>query len=183
MKEKAKEFAEKAHEGQVRKTGNTPYITHPIRVAERLEQAGASDALICAAYLHDVVEDTPVEIKEIEENFGKEITALVRAHTEDKTKSWKERKQQTIHTLRHANMDVKQLIIADRLDNLLSLETDLAIKGPNIWDVFNAGYEDQKWYNEELLNNMNSSVSQEIPDFFHDFEQTVKRIFHQSHLS
>jgi (p)ppGpp synthase/HD superfamily hydrolase len=177
MKEKAKQFAVRAHKGQVRKTANIPYITHPIRVAEMLEEAGASDALVSAAYLHDVVEDTPVEIEEIEETFGEEVGALVLAHTEDKTKSWKERKQATIDTLKDANSDVAQLIIADRLDNLLSLEKDLAENGPATWDVFNAGYEDQKWYNEELLKNVKDDHFESGPAFFRKFKEVVERIF------
>ena len=72
MKQQAKSFAEKAHKGQRRKNANIPYITHPIRVAERLESIHASDELICAAYLHDVVEDTPYEIEDIEQQFEPE---------------------------------------------------------------------------------------------------------------
>ena len=75
MIEKAKDFATKAHAGQVRKNANVPYITHPIRVAERLQKSGFREALICAGYLHDVVEDTPVEIEDIEKEFGKEVAA------------------------------------------------------------------------------------------------------------
>lgn len=178
MKNRAKRFAEKAHEGQFRKTGNIPYITHPIRVAAILEQAGASEELVCAAFLHDVVEDTPIGFAEIEKEFGKRVTDLVKSHTEDKSKTWKERKQHTINTLKTAELEVKLLIIADRLDNLLSLEKDLKKVGPSIWDVFNAGYEDQKWYNEELLKYMDTGIKEhERPAFFDDFAEIVHRIF------
>lgn len=178
MKEKAKQFAEKAHQGQLRKIGNIPYITHPIRVAALLETAGASDELVCAGYLHDVIEDTQVEIEEIEKEFGKVVADIVCAHTEDKSKTWKERKQHTIDTLKTADFNVKQLIIADRLDNLLSLERDLKVHGEAIWDIFNAGYEEQKWYNEEMLKHMNDGMEKEsIPSFFKDFEACVSRIF------
>lgn len=178
LKLKAKKFAEKAHEGQYRKNGNIPYITHPIRVAERLEDSGASEALVCAAYLHDVVEDTPVEMEEIEIEFGKQVAHLVRSHTEDKSKSWQERKQHTIDTLKVGNLDVKQLIVADRLDNLLSTEADLKQKGPKVWDMFNANYEKQQWYNQEIVKNMYHGVSKEnIPGFFKLYEQAVTRVF------
>lgn len=179
MKEKAKRFAEKAHEGQYRKVGNIPYVTHPIRVATFLEKNGASDELICAAYLHDVVEDTPIEIEEIEKEFGKAVADLVRSHTEDKSKSWKERKQHTLDILKKASSEEKQLIVADRFDNLLSLEKDIKEQGQAIWDIFNAGYEDQKWYNEGIAANMDQGLAQEDrPAFFDDFTAAVKRIFH-----
>jgi (p)ppGpp synthase/HD superfamily hydrolase len=177
MKERAKQFAEQAHHGQVRKAGNVPYITHPIRVAERLEQTGASDELVSAAYLHDVVEDTPVEIEEIEQEFGHRVAELVRSHTEDKSKTWKERKQKTIDTLAAADDEVVKLIIADRLDNLLSLEKDLKTMGEDVWGIFNAGYEDQKWYNTEMLKQIKKRASSQDPDFFPEFEATVERIF------
>src|SRR5699024_12152702 len=84
---KAKLFAEKAHDGQLRKNGNVPYITHPIRVAEKLKLVGASEELICAGYLHDTVEDTSVEIVDIQKTFGTRVADLVAAHTEDKSRS------------------------------------------------------------------------------------------------
>lgn len=178
MKEKARKFAENAHRGQFRKTGNLPYIVHPDRVAEMLEKAGANDELVCAGYLHDVVEDTPVGIDEIEKEFGAKVADLVRAHTEDKTKSWKERKRQTIDTLKSAELDLKMLIVADRLDNLLSLERSLEKTGPSVWGMFNAGYEEQKWYNEEIMAHMNTGLPKEKqPDLFRSFESAVKRIF------
>jgi guanosine-3',5'-bis(diphosphate) 3'-pyrophosphohydrolase len=178
MKEKAKEFATRAHAGQKRKNSNMDYITHPIRVAERLEKEGFSDELVCAGYLHDVVEDTIYEIEDIEKLFGKRIASIVAAHTEDKSKSWKERKQHTIDTIKDADKEVKYLIIADKLDNLLGLEKDLEEQGPAVWDKFNAGVVEQKWYNKSIAHNMRTGLSNyEIPDYFNEYEQVVSRVF------
>ncbi|HLS09067.1 HD domain-containing protein [Lentibacillus sp.] len=178
MKQKAKEFAEKAHEGQTRKSSGDPYITHPIRVAERLEKSGFSDELVSAGYLHDVVEDTPYEIEDIEEEFGIQVARLVSAHTEDKSKTWQERKQHTIDTVKYAAKDVKYLIVADKLDNLLSIEKEYKLQGDALWDNFNAGYEQQKWYNESIAKNMSTGLGEdEIPDYFREFKNTVKRVF------
>lgn len=176
--EQAKNFAQKAHQGQFRKVTKTPYIEHPIRVANRLKHSGASDELIAAAYLHDVVEDTSYKIKDIQETFGNRIATLVTAHTEDKSKSWLERKQETIDLLKNAELEIKYLIVADRLDNLLDLETDLNQLGPDVWNYFNAGFEHQKWYNESIAKNMEYGIDPEdIPSFFNDFKQAVHRIF------
>lgn len=178
MKDKAKQFAEKAHKGQYRKVSNIPYITHPIRVATLLEKSGASEESVSAGYLHDVVEDTPIEIEEIEKEFGRRVAELVQAHTEDKSKTWKERKQHTIDILKTAESEVKQLIVADRFDNLLSLEKDLKEKGPAVWDIFNAGFKEQKWYNESIVKNMDHGLPQkDRPPFFDEFTAAVKRIF------
>lgn len=178
MQQQAKLFAEKAHQGQKRKNSNTPYITHPIRVADRLKKAGCCEALICAGYLHDVVEDTPITIEDIKDQFGAQVAALVAAHTEDKTKSWQERKQHTIATIKYAEKEVKYLIVADKLDNLLGLEKDLQNQGEEVWQHFNAGPDKQKWYYESIAEYMCIGLDEkDIPDYFKEYEKAVQRVF------
>ncbi|QKY71138.1 HD domain-containing protein [Lentibacillus sp. CBA3610] len=178
MKQRARTFAEKAHEGQTRKSSGTPYITHPIRVAKRLEDSGFSDELISAGYLHDVAEDTPYEIEDIEAAFGIQVARLVSLHTEDKSKTWRQRKQHTIDTVKYAAKDVKYLIVADKLDNLLSMEKEFERQGDALWDNFNAGYDEQKWYNASIAENMEAGLADDdIPDYFREFQEAVKRMF------
>ncbi|MFG6113814.1 HD domain-containing protein [Halobacillus sp. MO56] len=178
MLDKAKLFAEKAHEGQQRKGTGKPYIVHPIQVAETLHQAGCSIEVVCAGYLHDVVEDTDYDISDIENEFGKEVSRLVASHTEDKSKTWKERKQHTIDTVKTGSKNVKYLIIADKLDNLLSTEQELEKHGDKVWNNFNAGYEKQKWYYESVANHMyDGFLKAETPDFFKKYEKAVARVF------
>jgi len=74
---KAREFAAKAHAGVFRKWSGEPYIEHPKRVAERLAAMGFPEKVVAAAYLHDVIEDTPVSEAEIAAAFGPEVAALV----------------------------------------------------------------------------------------------------------
>ncbi|WP_249871404.1 HD domain-containing protein [Oceanobacillus saliphilus] len=178
MKTKAKEFASHAHKGQTRKNSDVPYITHPIRVAKRLENAGFRDELVCAAYLHDVVEDTTVELEDIEREFGSEVAQIVAAHTEDKSKSWQNRKQHTIDTIKNADKEIKYLIVADKLDNLIGLEKDLAQQGDVIWKNFNAGFNEQLWYNQSIVKNMYVGLTEkEVPDYFKEYERVVQRVF------
>ncbi|PAV30573.1 phosphohydrolase [Virgibacillus profundi] len=178
MKQQALELAEKAHVGQKRKNSDAAYITHPIRVAERLEANGFSEELVCAGYLHDTVEDTLIEIEDIEKKFGPKVAELVAAHTEDKSKSWQERKQHTIDTIRNAEKEIKYLVVADKLDNLLGLEADLKEQGDIVWEKFNAGMAKQKWYNQSIAENMHDGLDNEdIPAFFKEFEDAVKRVF------
>src|SRR5690606_1374672 len=70
------EFSQKAHKGQMRKSGE-PYISHPIAVADILAGIGMDATTIIAALLHDVVEDTDVSLEEIKERFGEEVARLV----------------------------------------------------------------------------------------------------------
>lgn len=178
LKQHARAFAEKAHAGQKRKSSDVPYITHPIRVAERLEENGFIDEVVCAGYLHDVVEDTPYEMEDIKREFDGRVAELVAAHTEDKTKSWQERKQHTIDTLKYAKKEMKYLIVADKLDNLLGMEIDLKKQGDAVWEKFNAGFEKQKWYNQSIASNMYVGLDRsDVPDYFGEFESVVERIF------
>ncbi len=178
MLERAKQFAEKAHEGQKRKNSNAAYIIHPIQVADTLKSAGCREEVICAGYLHDVVEDTKYELTDIEREFTKTVRDLVAAHTEDKSKPWQVRKQHTVDTVRTGSLEVKCLIVADKLDNLLSLEKDFERDGEALWQHFNAGYSLQKWYNESIAEHMTTGIpNDEIPAFFLLYQKAVERFF------
>ena len=74
--EKAFAAAEKAHAGQLRKSGEE-YITHPVAVAQILIDLGMDLPTIMAALLHDTVEDTTYSIEQIKSEFGDEVTSLV----------------------------------------------------------------------------------------------------------
>ena len=73
---KAYNFAEEKHHNQYRKSGES-YIIHPLNVAYILAQIGLDDNTICAALLHDVVEDTDVTNEDIKKQFGEEIAEMV----------------------------------------------------------------------------------------------------------
>ena len=62
-------FAARAHEGQRRKTGNVPFIAHPVGVAMLLLEMGCADEVVAAGLLHDTVEDTKVSIDDIRQQF------------------------------------------------------------------------------------------------------------------
>ena len=78
--EKAYIYAEKMHKGQLRKSGE-PYIIHPLNVAYTLAHLGLDTQTICAALLHDVVEDTEAKYEDIEKMFGKDIAEIVEGVT------------------------------------------------------------------------------------------------------
>ena len=72
----AYEFAAKAHEGQKRSSGQA-YIIHPLAVAYILLELGMDTDTICAALLHDVVEDTPATLDDLKKRFGQDVAMLV----------------------------------------------------------------------------------------------------------
>jgi (p)ppGpp synthase/HD superfamily hydrolase len=76
-------FARRVHLGQHRKQNHEQFVEHPIAVARLLTDAGYDGPIITAAYLHDVVEKTNVELDEIRSRFGPEVADLVDALSED----------------------------------------------------------------------------------------------------
>src|SRR6266571_7892619 len=81
---KALKFATREHLGQLRKDGKTPFIEHPIGVADILMMAVPDDlSLIAAAYLHDVMEESNVSYEELVKEFNEDIAGLVREVTKD----------------------------------------------------------------------------------------------------
>ena len=125
--EKAYILAEGAHRGQLRRSG-APYISHPVSVAVILVNFGMDTDSVVAALLHDVVEDTSVEIGVIEKEFGKEIANLVEGVTKLGQVPYVSREEQQAENIRKMFLamavDIRVMIIklADRLHNARTFE-------------------------------------------------------------
>ncbi len=119
-------LAEQAHEGQKRKTGQ-PYIIHPIAVANIAAEELELDAnTVIAAFLHDVVEDTPYTVEDIRARFGDDVAFLVDAVTKRKKEKYKNTKQVDNYKqiLDSVHYDIRALLVklSDRLHNMRTLE-------------------------------------------------------------
>ena len=123
MEEDALEFARQAHGSQQRKFTNEAYIEHPKRVAETVRGVPHTTEMICAAYLHDVVEDTPVQLEEIEQRFGKKVASLVHELTDEFIKenyqhlNRKKRKESEVQRQAGMSVEAKTIKLADVIDN------------------------------------------------------------------
>lgn len=119
---RAAAFARLAHEGQRRKYTARPYIEHPARVAGRVAaHPRATAAMVAAAFLHDVVEDTPHTLGEIEAEFGNEVAWLVAELTNPSKTSVLPRnakKQMDCDHLATVSREAKIIKLLDRIDNL-----------------------------------------------------------------
>lgn len=133
MEEEAREFARQAHEGQYRKYKNEEYIEHPIRVARLVKTVPHSPEMVCAAYLHDVVEDTAVVMEEIQQRFGDKIAELVKELTDVYVKknyphlNRKNRKEKEVERLSEISPEAKTIKLADVIDNT----RDIVLNDPN----------------------------------------------------
>ncbi|BDZ58068.1 hypothetical protein GCM10025872_17250 [Barrientosiimonas endolithica] len=118
--ERAYDVAERAHAGQMRKSGD-PYITHPLAVATILAELGMTPPTLAAALLHDTVEDTEYSLEQLRAEFGDEIAMLVDGVTKlDKVKYGEAAQSETVRKMVIAMAkDIRVLVIklADRLHN------------------------------------------------------------------
>ena len=124
---KAYEFASKYHKGQCRRSGE-PYMIHPLNVAYILAGLELDDETLCAALLHDVVEDTPVTHEDLVREFGETIAEMVAGVTKLGTLRYTTREEQQVENYRKMFLamgkDIRVILIklADRLHNMRTLK-------------------------------------------------------------
>ena len=178
MLEKAISFAMEAHRGTVRKGTERPYILHPIEVLQILSSMKADAGLMAAGVLHDTIEDTAVTLKDIVDNFGADVAALVNGHTEDKRQSWFVRKLTDICELEDADVRLKMLIMADTVSNLRSLYADYREAGEELWLRFNAPKELQAWKYSKVQDALSEMQDyEETRDVYWEMVDLYKDIF------
>lgn len=123
---RAYRYAEQAHSGQKRASGEA-YFIHPCAVAQILIELGLDSATVAAAFLHDVIEDTPVTEEDIRRDFGDEVLLLVSGVTKLDKIVFKSREEEEAENFRKIFVamakDIRVIIIklADRLHNMRSL--------------------------------------------------------------
>ena len=127
-------FAAEKHKNQRRKDADaTPYINHPIGLANVLKQEGEVDdvVVLVAAILHDTIEDTETTADELRPIFGDEITSIVLEVTDDKSLPKAERKRLQIEHAAVASPKAKLVKLADKICNL----RDIATSPPADWSA------------------------------------------------
>ncbi|MCL2379689.1 MAG: bifunctional (p)ppGpp synthetase/guanosine-3',5'-bis(diphosphate) 3'-pyrophosphohydrolase [Coriobacteriia bacterium] len=180
---KAYDFAEKAHAGQVRKSGD-PFVMHPLETAHILSGMKMDSATIQAALLHDVVEDVEnISLSDLSEIFGEEVAGLVDGVTKLGHVSYSTRTEQQSDSMRKMVIamakDLRVILIklADRLHNMRTLDALPAekriLKSQETLDIFaplanRFGISAIKWELEDL------AFSHLDPERYHQIELMVK---------
>ncbi len=124
---RAYEYAKKYHGDQLRRSGE-PYIVHPIQVAYILSTLGLDDSTICAALLHDTIEDTNLSKQDLIQNFGQEVAELVDGVTKLSKLQYASMEEQQVENYRKMFLamgkDIRVILIklADRLHNMRTLK-------------------------------------------------------------
>jgi (p)ppGpp synthase/HD superfamily hydrolase len=117
--ELAELYARKKHAGQLKRDGITSVTDHLDGVVSRLKSLGVKDdEVLCAGWLHDILEDTSTSFDEIQELFGKRISLLVLSLTKDKTLPKKIRNNQYVKQLKNAPPEAKLIKLCDISSNL-----------------------------------------------------------------
>lgn len=152
MINEAIEFATKAHEGQFRKGTKRPYIVHPVEVADIVTSMTDDEEVICAAVLHDTIEDCEgVTAEVLTERFGERVASLVQSESEDKSKTWEERKRATISRLQNIPKEVQMIALADKLSNMRDIDRDYPKFGEAFWLRFRMqSKEAMGWYYKSI---------------------------------
>ncbi len=128
---KALVFSAEKHSKQRRKDiEESPYINHPIALANILAQRWVTDEnVLCAAILHDTLEDTETTVEELKNNFGEKITSIVLEVSDDKSLEKEVRKQMQIEHAASLSHEAKLVKLADKIANI----TDIINTPPAKW--------------------------------------------------
>lgn len=182
MINRAIRFATTAHEGQVRKGSQLPYILHPLEVGAILASMTDKHEVIAAGILHDVLEDTNVDYGTLEHEFGSRIAQWVAAESEDKqedlpaVETWKARKQATLDALAmESDIHVKMIALADKLSNIRAMHADYTRLGSKLWERFNQkDPAEHAWYYASIAS-LCSDLSEHCA--WKEYHALVKKVF------
>ena len=184
MFDRAVELATRAHSGAKRKCCNLPYIVHPLEAAAIVASMTEKQEVLCAAVLHDVVEDAGVTLDEIRETFGDRVAFLVASETENKRENlpagdtWMLRKQEAVdHLIACNDTDVKMLYLGDKLSNLRSMYRGLQQMNEGFWNNFHQkDPEKHHWYYRTIANAI-SDLSEYLA--WREFDHLIRHIFNE----
>lgn len=168
-----------------RKLGQTPYILHPLEAVAIVGSMTNDEDALCAAVLHDTVEDTSVTMEDILDNFGPETARIVAAETEDKraelppTETWTIRKTEFFEKLKNEDIKSKMVCLGDKLSNMHSFYRYWLKDGDAFWNNFNQkDPKKQAWYYSTA-----AELLSELKDYpaWQEYDRLVKIVF-EKHL-
>lgn len=152
---KAIQFAARKHHGHMRReTEPLPYVTHLFSTALLVAEDGAEDDVVCAALLHDTLEDTETTREELASAFNERVAALVEHVSEineagGEKLDWKARKARYLAHLEEAPDEAVLIAVADKIDNIESKLEAYAKEGASLFERWSMPQEEYLWYHGE----------------------------------
>ncbi len=188
-------FAKEAHAGHNRKVTGEPYILHPLRVARLVIQEG--EKVIITALLHDVAEDTPKTLQDIENEFGEDIRTDVEHITERefekriphdtpqkiKEEDWIKRKVRQLTRIPKMSRTARIIEAANATDNLRSMQREFTILREKAFDPLTVGKFLQRWrYNAlseslEAYQKKSGEINKFLPELKREFNKWKIMVF------
>lgn len=181
--DKAVVYAAKAHLGELRKGTGQPYIFHPLEVMTIASLLTLDNDILCAAMLHDTVEDTDTTLEDIEREFNPRIARFVAFESENKRKemkeedSWEIRKQETIDIIKNCtDIGVKIVCLSDKVSNLRSFKLlKYQFGKEHMLEHFHQkDINKHKWYYEELRDAMKELSGEPV---YMEYCDLIKQVF------
>lgn len=175
--QKAMAFATQAHKGQFRKGTTRPFIVHPLEVGKIVATMTDDEEIISAAILHDTIEDCEgVTREEIRREFSERVANLVDQESEDKSKTWMERKGATIEHLKSAPREIQMIGLADKLSNMRDIDRDYPECGEELWNRFRMKDKNTiGWYYKGVRSSLQNAMEGEPA--FQEYCELVKKHF------
>ena len=174
-------YAVRAHAGTERRGKGFPYIVHPMEAMAIVATLTSDQALLAAAALHDVVEDTELTVEDIRAEFGDRIADLVEAESDkfvegvSESDSWRTRKQAAIDRLAEAPLEVKMVAMGDKLSNMRAIARDYAVQGDGLWELFHVkDRASHEWHYRGLADSLRALAGTPA---FEEFERLIDQVF------
>ena len=149
-------FAARCHDGMLRKGTSLPYIVHPAEVVAIAAAMTDDEDVLCAAVLHDVMEDCAVTLGELTGRFGERVAHLVESETQphsgDPCATWDARKERAVARLKEGSRDTQIIALSDKLSNMRAIRRDYDRYGINLFERFHQ--HDRKrhaWYYRSIV--------------------------------
>ena len=176
-------YAAEKHEGQARKHSSVPYLSHLMAVASLVLEAGGDEEMAIAALLHDVVEDCGgmPRLREVRKLFGDRVAKIGEGCTDsfgDPKAEWKQRKNDYLEHVKHADIETRLVSAADKLHNVRTILTDYRQDGESIWSRFSGKKDGTLWYYRALSDEFQRSsnrLSRELAIAVAELEKTVSK--------
>lgn len=175
-------FATEAFDGKIRKGDGGPAIFHSIEAASVVQEICGDEDTVCAAVLHDTVEDAGITIEQIREKFGERVAFLVASETEEKYRSrsseetWQQRKEESLKVLMSTDdQGIHAMWLGDKLSNIRSFARLKKRYGDNMWQFFNQKDPmKHKWYYETIASELDAFSDTSC---YNEYISLLKNIF------
>ncbi len=171
--ERAVVVALRAHAGQLRRHSGAPYVVHPVHIGLMLSRLGADSDVVQAGLLHDVVEDSDEwTLERIEIEFGVRVASIVAELTEDKSRTWGERKETGVRSIPELSEGALLVKALDKLHNLVSLGRALrdADDADAVWSAFRGGRDRSIEMARRAVGALVERLGAEQPGLAHDLQ-------------